>query len=101
MARDYRGKELDNVSEIVTLDKKDIADCDILVVKFDKPSVGTAMEIHLAWTLKKPVIVFTDVPGPLSPWLLYHATIVVASAEAALAIATALYRYHRRLCGVE
>lgn len=74
MARDYRGKESENVTDIVEGDKADIDSCDAVLVWFERPSVGTAMEILYAWERGKPVAV-VDVSGkPLSPWIRYHAT---------------------------
>lgn len=86
MARDYRGRELEPgiAAEIVENDKADISACDALLVMFDKPSVGTSMEIFLAWKLGK-LILLVDVSGrPLSPWLTYHVTAVHATLDAAL-----------------
>lgn len=77
MKRDYRGREAECVNEIVQLDKRDIASCDVVVVMFVKPSVGTAMEVYYAWQLGIPVIVIDQSGKPLSPWLVYHSTAVV------------------------
>lgn len=88
MDRDYRGREFEAgvVKEIVEGDKADIDTCSALLVMYDKPSVGTAMEILYARTpmwprafcatgpCKLPVVV-VDVSGLLlSPWLTYHAS---------------------------
>ena len=57
MARDYRGRESEpgiNV-EIVEGDKADILKCRAIVVYFDKPSVGTSMEVMFADTHGIPV----------------------------------------------
>jgi nucleoside 2-deoxyribosyltransferase len=84
MSRDYRGSELLLYREIVDLDKMDIKKCDAVVVMFEKPSVGTSMEILYAWSNSIPVIVI-DVSGkPLSPWLVYHSTSIVESKEGAV-----------------
>jgi nucleoside 2-deoxyribosyltransferase len=85
MARDYRGRELepDIEAEIVENDKLDIGRCAALLVMFDKPSVGTAMEVLFAYERGMPVHV-VDVSGkPLSPWLLYHASAVHPNLDAA------------------
>ncbi|MBI4029124.1 MAG: deoxyribose-phosphate aldolase [Candidatus Blackburnbacteria bacterium] len=59
--------------EIVEQDKLDIDISDFLVVKWDRPSVGTSMEILYAWQQKKPVYVWTN-KTRASPWLGYHST---------------------------
>jgi nucleoside 2-deoxyribosyltransferase len=79
MKRDYRGREAESVREIVELDKRDIRGADALLVAYDKPSVGTAMEIFYAWTIGTPVIVVARADAALSPWLRYHATKIVHS----------------------
>ena len=74
MDRDYRGREteLGIITTIVEGDKEDVASADFILVYFDQPSIGTAMECLFAWQLGKSVIV-TNVSGKvLSPWLAYH-----------------------------
>lgn len=72
MRRDYRGKEDESVNEIVTLDKVDIANSDAILVNYDKPSVGTSMEVYLAFTAGKLVVVVAKPGERISPWLRYH-----------------------------
>ena len=76
MARDYRGRELEPgiAKEIVENDKADIDQCSAILVMFDKPSVGTAMEVLYAWERNIPVYVVNVSGKPLSPWMIYHAT---------------------------
>ena len=76
MVRDYRGRELEPgiAAEIVELDKKDILACTHLLVMYEKPSVGTAMEVLFAWEHQIPVVVVDRQSKPLSPWLIYHST---------------------------
>lgn len=76
MRRDYRGREAESYSEIVELDKRDVRECDAVVVSYSKPSVGTAMEVFYAWTLGTPVIVVCAEDTVLSPWMRYHATTI-------------------------
>lgn len=76
MDRDYRVTAPDDPAEIVEPDKRDIDECDALLVYFPRPSVGTAMEIIYAWERNKRVVV-VDVSGkPLSAWVRYHAEAV-------------------------
>ena len=74
MARDYRGRELEpGVAKlIVENDKTDIDGCDLLLVNYDKPSVGTSMEILYAWDRGKVSHLVHAPNSRLSPWLLYH-----------------------------
>lgn len=72
MRRDYRGKEAESVNEIVTLDKIDIANSHALLVNYDKPSVGTSMEVYIAFSTGKLVVVVTRPDAIISPWLRYH-----------------------------
>lgn len=91
MARDYRGKEAEMFREIVELDKIDVASCDVMLVNYDKPSVGTSMEILYAWERGKRVVVVCRPDAIISPWLRYHAHYLAHSFDNALAyIATAL-----------
>lgn len=72
MKRDYRGKEDGSIAQIVNGDYWDIENSDIVLAYADKPSWGTAMEIHHAFmNLKKYVVVFSNAERP-SPWLKYH-----------------------------
>ena len=84
MVRDYRGVEDSAYREIVDLDKRDVREADIILVNYDKPSVGTSMEVFYAWTLGKPVVVVCRRGENLSPWLKYHSTKIVHSFESAL-----------------
>lgn len=84
MVRDYRGREAEAFREIVELDKIDVAQSDVLLVNYDKPSVGTSMEILYAWQLGKKVVVVMRPETVISPWLRYHAHEIHHSFEAAL-----------------
>lgn len=77
MVRDYRGKEDESVNEIVELDKEDIDGCSFLVVNYDKPSVGTSMEVLYAWERGKKIVVVALPGAKLSPWLKYHSHAIV------------------------
>lgn len=84
MRRDYRGKEASAAREIVELDKIDVAASDVLLVNFDKPSVGTSMEIIWAWERGKMIIVVHREGMILSPWLTYHSHALFTSFDAAI-----------------
>lgn len=87
MRRDYRGRELEPgiAAEIVAGDIEDIQRCDALLVYFDQPSVGTAMEVFYAkHVLGKLVIVIDASERPLSPWLVHHSDFQTRRLDAAL-----------------
>jgi nucleoside 2-deoxyribosyltransferase len=71
MRRDYRGREGDFSAEIVRHDQTDIAMSDIILVRAEKPSWGTAMEMVYAKLLGKFVVVFGAGDKP-SPWIVFH-----------------------------
>lgn len=87
MVRDYRGREDECVKEIVELDKKDIQQADILLMSCPRPSIGTAMEVYFAWTIRmastkyKRIIAVVPPDKPVSPWLRYHATEIFFGTE--------------------
>jgi len=72
------------MSEIVNLDYLDIAGSDVLLALANKPSWGTAMEIHQAFMSGKIVVIISEDPK-LSPWVIYHSHKVVASIDEAVA----------------
>jgi nucleoside 2-deoxyribosyltransferase len=85
MRRDYRGKEDESVREIVELDKIDVTVSDYILVNYDRPSVGTSMEILYAWERGKPIIVVAKEGERISPWLRYHSHKITHSFADALA----------------
>lgn len=89
MVRDYRGREAEAYREIVEMDKIDVANAGIILVNYDKPSVGTSMEILFAWQLGKRVIVVCRSDAVISPWLRYHAHHIVHSFDEAMTLAKA------------
>jgi nucleoside 2-deoxyribosyltransferase len=76
MVRDYRGRELEPgiAKEIVENDKLDVQACDAILVMYEKPSVGTSMEVLFAHQLGKLIVLVDRSGKPLSPWLIYHST---------------------------
>ena len=88
MDRDYRGRETEEgiAHQIVESDISDIRKSDALLVMYDKPSVGTAMEIRMAKAeLRIPVYVVDVSNKPLSPWLIFHTDKIFSSVEEACA----------------
>lgn len=88
MARDYRGRELEpGIADVIVAgDEEDIRNSDVLLVYYDKPSVGTAMEIRMAVKeMGKRVVLVDKSVKPLSPWLIHHCPEVYKSLDEAIA----------------
>jgi nucleoside 2-deoxyribosyltransferase len=81
MRRDYRGREDVSAAEIVEGDKEDIDQCKAILVNYDKPSVGTSMEVLYAWQHGLEVFVVAKPGTVISPWLRYHTTFFFDSFE--------------------
>lgn len=84
MRRDYRGREAESVHEIVELDKIDVTDADVILVMYDKPSVGTSMEVLYAFERGKMVVVVASTSAKMSPWMVYHSHKISHSLDDAL-----------------
>lgn len=87
MRRDYRGRELEPgiAKEIVDGDIEDIQNSDAVLVFFDKPSVGTAMEVFYAKHNLGKIVVVVNASGlPLSPWMLHHSDFQTTNVNGAL-----------------
>lgn len=91
MRRDYRGRESECVDEIVELDKVDVAQSDALIVNYDRPSVGTAMEILWAFERGKFIVVVARPDAVISPWLRYHSHRIVHTFEDGVSAAAAAF----------
>lgn len=83
--RDYRGREADNVQEIVELDKRDIREATTVLANCWQPSAGTSMEILYAWAGSVKVVAIVPPNARVSPWIQYHSDYVARSLEDALA----------------
>ncbi len=78
-----RGYDENNATQIVEGDIAEIQKCSALLVMFDKPSVGTSMEIRIAWANEIPIHL-VDISGKSrSPWLIYHVTAFYSTLEEA------------------
>lgn len=71
MRRDYRADPVAHLPGLVEDDKIDIELCDIVLVNFLRPSVGTSMEILYSWERSKRVITVCK-EEPNDGWLVYH-----------------------------
>ena len=85
MRRNFRDKEVDSANEIVEFDLLDIKNSDIILVNYDKPSIGTSMEVfHASQNLGKFVIAFSPYSFVnCSPWMVKYCTKILPSLEEA------------------
>jgi hypothetical protein len=86
MRRDYRGREDENVAEIVAGDIHDIHMSEYLLVAADRPSWGTAMELWAAKQRTNRRIVVVCSAERVSPWLRYCATDLVRTLDEGIAL---------------
>lgn len=81
MARDAREMQMTDelASRIVRLDLQDIDNSHGLLVYYDRPSVGTSMEIFYAAHERRIPVVLVEAPGAKasSPWLRHHTHAIV------------------------
>jgi len=85
MVRDYRDRPMDGMRDMVLNDKADIDNCDIVLVNFVKPSVGTSMEVLYGWERGKSIILVAPSDPIISPWMIYHSHTVFHKVEDAVA----------------
>lgn len=87
MRRNFKDREVDSANEIVSFDLQDIADCDIVLVNYCKPSMGTAMEVfHASFNLGKFVIAFSPFSFQDSnPWMVRFCTKILKNLDTAVA----------------
>lgn len=86
MRRDFKDREVDSANEIVEFDLQDVRDADILLVNYNKPSIGTAMEVfYAAHDLGKFIVAFSPFSfQESSPWMVRYCTKILPSLESAV-----------------
>jgi len=86
MRRNFKDREVDSANEIVEFDLQDVRDADIVLVNYNKPSIGTAMEVFYAsHDLNKFVIAFSPFSfKDCSPWMVKFCTKILPSLEEAV-----------------
>ncbi|MFH0939750.1 MAG: nucleoside 2-deoxyribosyltransferase [Planctomycetota bacterium] len=86
MRRCFRDNEIDSANEIVDFDLQDIRDADIILVNYNKASIGTAMEVFYAsHDLGKFVIAFSPFEFKnCSPWMVRFCTKITPDLDAAI-----------------
>ena len=87
MRRNFKDREVDSANEIVEFDLQDIRDADLLLVNYNKASIGTAMEVFFAsHDLGKFVVAFSPYPfKDCSPWMVRYCTKILPTLEEATA----------------
>lgn len=85
MRRNFKDREVDSANEIVEFDLQDVRDADILLVNYNKASIGTSMEVfYAAHDLGKFVISFSPFEyKECSPWMIRYSTKILPDLEAA------------------
>ena len=85
MRRNFKDREVDSANEIVEFDLQDVRDADILLVNYNKPSIGTAMEVfYAAHDLGKFIVAFSPFSfQECSPWMVRYCTKILPSLESA------------------
>ena len=85
MRRDFKDREVDSANEIVEFDLQDIRDADIVLVNYNKASIGTSMEVFYAsHNLKKFVVGFSPFSfKDSSPWMVRFCTKILPDLETA------------------
>jgi nucleoside 2-deoxyribosyltransferase len=85
MRRKFVDRQVDSANEIVEFDLQDVREADILLVNYNKPSIGTSMEVfHAAHNLGKFVISFSPYSyAECSPWMVRYSTKILPDMEKA------------------
>ncbi|MCP3965024.1 MAG: hypothetical protein GY750_10510 [Lentisphaerae bacterium] len=83
MRRQFIDRKVDSSNEIVEFDLQDVRDADILLVNYNKPSIGTSMEVfYAAHDLGKFVVAFSPFEfKDCSPWMVRYCTKILSSLE--------------------
>ncbi len=83
MRRRFVDRQVDSSNEIVEFDLQDIRDADIIMVNYNKPSIGTSMEVfYAAYDLGKFVVTFSPFEfKDCSPWMVRFSTKILPALE--------------------
>ena len=86
MRRNFKDREVDSANEIVEFDLQDVREADIILVNYNKTSIGTAMEVFYAsHDLGKFVVAFSPFSfQDCSPWMVKHCTKILPTLDAAI-----------------
>ncbi len=83
MRRDFKDREVDSANEIVEFDLQDVREADIILVNYNKASVGTSMEVfYAAHDLGKFVVAFSPFEyKECNPWMVRFCTKILPTLE--------------------
>ncbi|MFT5241821.1 MAG: nucleoside 2-deoxyribosyltransferase [Candidatus Promineifilaceae bacterium] len=83
MRRNFKDREVDSANEIVEFDLQDVKEADIILVNYNKPSIGTSMEVFYAsHELGRFVVAFSPFPfKECNPWMVRFCTKIQPSLE--------------------
>lgn len=86
MRRKFVDRQVDSANEIVEFDLQDVRDADIILVNYNKPSIGTSMEVfYAAHDLGKFVVAFSPFEyKDCSPWMARYCTKILPDLEQAV-----------------
>lgn len=86
MRRKFVDRQVDSANEIVEFDLQDVRDADILLVNYNKPSIGTSMEVFFAaHDLGKFIVAFSPFEyKDCSPWMARYCTKILPDLESAV-----------------
>ena len=85
MRRKFVDRQVDSANEIVEFDLQDVREADLLLVNYNRASIGTSMEVfYAAHDLGRFVVAFSDLEfKDCSPWMARYCTKILPSLEIA------------------
>lgn len=86
MRRNFTDREFDSANEIVEFDLQDVRDADLVLVNYNRASIGTSMEVfYAAHVLGKFIVAFSPIPfKECSPWMVRFCTKILPSLDDAI-----------------
>ncbi len=86
MRRKFVDRQVDSANEIVEFDLRDVREADIILVNYNRPSIGTSMEVfYAAHDLGKFVVAFSPLAfADCSPWMARFCTKILPDLETAV-----------------
>ena len=86
MRRKFVDREVDSANEIVEFDLRDVREADLILVNYNKPSIGTSMEVfYAAHDLGKFIVAFSPFEYQnCSPWMVRYCTKILPDLESAV-----------------
>ena len=85
MRRKFVDREVDSANEIVEFDLRDVREADLILVNYNKPSIGTSMEVfYAAHDLGKFIVAVSPFEYQnCSPWMVRYCTKILPNLERA------------------